>query len=442
MATAPDAPPNTPPLDDLTLRAIDAYSKRRGLDADARRLLLSAIQDLTLCFLSAWNQMRETGTTSEMLFADLLQTRFQLDEARDWAEILAACRAEVQPRRRNHYTPPLRFRVLQHTRKYMLTIDQTADRFVVTTQTIRNWLDDLERHPGATTVGKPLVDPQPPIRRFTDATRRLIQEIMRFGVGGKKKIARTLMKLGLQVHPSTVGRIVKEPPLAAPPPPAPSGPNDRPTTVRGDYPNHLVLIDITRIPLLFPFLYLHLVAILDAFSRLPLALSVHFAEPSASDAVTLLERTIHTHGKPKHLVADQGPQFTSQLFENFVDRQGIRMRLGKVGEFHSISLIDRFFRTLKESLGIPRLRPWDFRGFADFKRRLNLALVHYSYVRPHEAIDGFAPIEKYYGIRGHLPTPISPPRGRPGDPGPEIPFEVAYLDPENQAFPLVFPKAA
>jgi hypothetical protein len=113
-----------------------------------------------------------------------------------------------------------------------------------------------------------------------------------------------------------------------------------------------------------------------------------------------------------------------------------------VGEFHSISLIDRFFRTLKESLGVSRYRPWQFRGLADFTRRLEIALVHYSYVRPHEALGGLAPIERYYGIRGHLTRGVKPPRGRRGEHAGECPGEVLFLDPENAAFPMVVPKIA
>lgn len=438
MTSAPTSQTNVP-LDDLTLRAIDAYSKRRGLDSHARKALLAAIQDLTLCFISAWNQMREKGTASERLFADLLQTRFQLGELQDCAEILAACRAEMEPRRRNHYTPSLRFRILEHMRKYMLTLEQAAERFVITGQTIRNWLEELERAPSATTIGKPLVDPQPPIQRFADGVRRLIQAMKDAGIGGKKKVAETLLRLGWKADPRTVGRIFKEP---RDPTPQPPQPKPRETTVRGDYPNHLVLVDITRIPLLFPFLYLHIAVVLDAFSRLPLAASLRFLEPSAKDAVVLLRRAIRIHGNPRHLVVDQGPQFTAHEFTAFVQSQGTRIRYGKVGEFHSISLIDRFFRTLKEGLGVPRRRPWDFRGFADFTRRLELAFVHYSYVRPHAALRALTPIEKYYGIRGHLQTPVPPPRGRHGDPHAEIPFEIAFLDPENQAFPILVPKAA
>ena len=66
----------------------------------------------------------------------------------------------------------------------------------------------------------------------------------------------------------------------------------------------------------------------------------------------------------------------------------------------------------------------------------------YAYVRPHSSLDGFTPIEAHYGIRGHLPRPISPPRGEPGDSEPEVPFDYVFLDPENEAFPVLFPKAA
>jgi len=40
------------------------------------------------------------------------------------------------------------------------------------------------------------------------------------------------------------------------------------------------------------------------------------------------------------------------------------------------------------------------------------------------------PIEVYYGIRGHLPRPVSPPRQGPGVVEPDIPFDFVFLDPK------------
>jgi hypothetical protein len=63
-------------------------------------------------------------------------------------------------------------------------------------------------------------------------------------------------------------------------------------------------------------------------------------------------------------------------------------------------------------------------------------------VRPHEALGGLTPIERDYGIRGHLTRGVKPPRGRRGEHAGECPGEVLFLDPENAAFPMVVPKIA
>lgn len=186
-------------------------------------------------------------------------------------------------------------------------------------------------------------------------------------------------------------------------------------------------------------LSLHLVVVLDACSRLPLAATIRLSEPAAAVVIALLDRAIRTHGRPRHLVTDQGAQFTAPDFRAFVKSECIRMRYGKVGETHSLGFIDRFFRTLKDSLSLRSIRPWNLR---DFRRRLTAALIHYAYLRPHTSLGGFTPIETYYGIRRHRRYPVSPPRGSVGDLHTDIPFDFVFLDPENRAFPALVDKAA
>lgn len=438
MATPPDSPPpgcGPPPDDDLALRAVFASARRRQEPRHAERVFLQAAEDLTLCSMAAWERLRNDGTTAQQLFGELQQTRFLLREVRDQLDILLARMAREEPRHRRHYTPPLRFRILEHQLVYMLSPQETARRFCVTPQTIRNWMDEIQKQPeGTTAVGRKVAS-VPPIRRYSCVVRRLVQQMKEAGFGGKKKIAQILLRYQWKLSPRTIGRMLQE----TPPPPEARPASARVTTVRGDHPNHLWLLDITRIPTLFPFLWLHLMVVLDACSRLPLAGTLRIGEPSAHTAVDLLGRAIATHGRPRHLVTDQGSQFTAEEFRAFLEGQRIRKRYGAVGQTHSLGLIDRFFRTLKESLGLPSLRPWNLR---DFRRRLHVALVHYAYVRPHESLGGLTPIEVYYAVRGHLPRPVSPPRVKPGDPEPEIPFDFVFLDPERRAFPVLIPKAA
>ena len=427
-----------PPNDDLALRAVVTTAKRRVDARYAQRVFLQATEDLTLCSVAAWERLRNQGTTAEQLFALLQQTRFLLDEARERADILASRLARIDPRHRPYYSPDQRFRILEHMRRFMLSAQDAAARFYVTAQSIYNWIDDLREHPGVTTVGS-TVKPTPPIRRFACAVRRLVLQMAHSGFGSEKKIAAHLARCHWKISPRTVRRICKEKRMPTPPDTPVDELDKRPTTVRGDHPNHLWLADITRIPTLFPFLSLHLLVILDACSRLPLASTLRFGEPSAATAIALFQTAFRGHGRPRHLVTDQGTQFTAETFRAFVKSHGIRHRFGAVGQTHSLGLIDRFFRTLKDSLSLRSIRPWLFR---DFKLRLTTALIHYAYVRPHESLEGRTPIEVYYGIRGHLPQPVSPPRGRVGDPQPDIPFEILHLDPENRAFPLLLPKAA
>jgi transposase InsO family protein/septum formation topological specificity factor MinE len=415
-----------------------ASARRHPDERQAQRALLQATEDLTLCFTAAWERLRQEGTTAEQLFLELQKALFLLQEARDRLEILVARLAKLAARSRPHYSPELRFRILEHMRKYMLSAQETARRFLVTPQTIYNWLDELRQDPAATTIGSTVV-PVPPVRRFSQAFRRLIRQMKEVGFGGRKKIAETLLRSSWRISIRSVGRIVKEKPIAPPPAPQAPTPRSSPTTVRGNYPNHLWLVDITRIPTLFPMLSLHLVVILDAFSRLPLAATIRLGEPAADVAIALVEHAIGTHARPRHLVTDQGAQFTAPDFRAFVRSQGIRIRYGRVGESHSLGLIDRFFRTLKDSLNLRSIRPWNLR---DFKRRLTAALIHYAHLRPHTSLGGFTPIETYYGIRGHLPLPVSPPRGKVGDPESDVSLDFVFLDPENRAFPLLIDKAA
>src|SRR5262249_15267108 len=112
---------------------------------------------------------------------------------------------------------------------------------------------------------------------------------------------------------------------------------------------------------------------------------------------------------------------------------------GKVGESHSLGLIDRFFRTLKYSLSLRSIRPWRLQAF---KHRLIAALIHYSHCRPHSSLGGLTPIEKYYAIPRHLPDAVAPPRGRPHDLQPDILFDFVFLDPEHNKFPVLVDKVA
>jgi len=198
-------------------------------------------------------------------------------------------------------------------------------------------------------------------------------------------------------------------------------------------------MDITRIPLLIPFLHLHLAVVLDAYSRMPLAAGVFLFEPSARDALSLVLKAIRHHGKPRHFVTDQGASFKAGLFRGGLEALGIRQRFGALYQHGSIALIERFWKSIKADLRLASIRPWNLR---ELERRLAPALLRYSYYRPHSALDGRVPAELYFGLPDQRPRLNTAPRGHPNDPERDCPVEIIFLDPDNSALPILVPKPA
>jgi transposase InsO family protein len=145
------------------------------------------------------------------------------------------------------------------------------------------------------------------------------------------------------------------------------------------------------------------------------------------------------HGGPRHIVSDQGDEFTASVFRETLKALGIRQRFGAIGQHGSIALIERFFRSLKADLRGGWLRLWHPR---DLARRLELALARYAYCRPHLGLGGRVPAEVYFGLTDQRPLLNSAPRGRPEGPEADCPFEVLFLDPETETLPILVPRVA
>ena len=74
-------------------------------------------------------------------------------------------------------------------------------------------------------------------------------------------------------------------------------------------------------------------------------------EPTSKAVRAFLGRVIRTAGaKPRHLVCDQGPQFSCDEFKSWCRRKDIRPRFGAIGEHGTIAVIERLILTLKQSI--------------------------------------------------------------------------------------------
>jgi transposase InsO family protein len=168
---------------------------------------------------------------------------------------------------------------------------------------------------------------------------------------------------------------------------------------------------------------------------MPLALRVSSFEPTAQDLAGLLSQALRRYGQPRLFVSDQGSQFTAGTFEGSLG--GIPHRFGAVGRSGSIALIERFWRTLKERLRLPLFRPLT-QGVLE--ECLGYAVLHYTFFRPHRALEGGTPAEAFFCWPTAHERATSPPRGAWGQASLGSPLQIGFLDPQ-QTYPILI-KAA
>ena len=108
--------------------------------------------------------------------------------------------------------------------------------------------------------------------------------------------------------------------------------------------NQVWAVDITYIPMQHGFMYL--VAIIDLKSRYIVGWSVSNSM-EAEWVVEMLRVAIKQHGKPEIINSDQGTQFTSDDYIDFVKSKEIRISMDGKGRATDNAYIERFWRTIK-----------------------------------------------------------------------------------------------
>jgi hypothetical protein len=107
-------------------------------------------------------------------------------------------------------------------------------------------------------------------------------------------------------------------------------------------------------------------------------------------------RTIRQVGTaPRHLISDKESVFVCKGFRRWCRRRKIQIRYGAVGKHGSVSIIERFFRTMK-SEGTRRIQVPLRRD--RLRSELKLFMRWYNGHRPHGALEVQTPDEVYHGL--------------------------------------------
>lgn len=173
---------------------------------------------------------------------------------------------------------------------------------------------------------------------------------------GREKIAQMVQRLNVFLSPSGVRHVLRRarpqgssPKEAKQPKSTEQETSDRvyPGIV-SKYPNHVWSVDLTVVKrwLVWP---TYVLVAIDHYSRKVVRVSP-LEGPNSGWTIDALDEdeAMNTHGKPKHLISDQGSVFIGKAFADLMEQWTIQHRFGAVGKYGSIAVTERVIKTLKE----------------------------------------------------------------------------------------------
>jgi putative transposase len=343
--------------------------------------------------------------TRNYLQAELDRANNEIALLKEELAIKDARWSRVSSRRRPHFTPTQRMRILQLKAARGWSCEQAARAFMIDEQTMRSWLKRVdEEGEGA------LIRVSEPVNKFPDFVRYLVKQLkVLLPTMGKARIAQVLARAGLRLGVTTVGRILKETE------PMPEGAatfdviETRVVTAR--HPGEVWHVDLTTVPTgsgfwvpwipfalpqSWPFCW-WVGLLVDHFSRAVVGFAIFRDRPTSSDIQSFLDRAIRNADcSPRYIITDKGRQFWCNSFKRWCDRRVIRPRFGAVGKYGSVAVIERFIRSMKNEYIRHILIPLQLNGM---RRELGSYVIWYNMHRPSQALGGRTPWEAYTGAR-------------------------------------------
>ena len=153
-------------------------------------------------------------------------------------------------------------------------------------------------------------------------------------------------------------------------------------------PNQVWEIDITYIPMAKGFMYL--TAIIDVYSRFVVGWNIS-NNLEAENCLQVLINAIGEYGDPDIVNSDQGSQFTSALWTEYLDNEGIKISMDGKGRAIDNIFIERLWRTVKQDYIY--LSP--IGNGLELFRGLKMFFDHYNKHKPHQGIGRVTPLALY-----------------------------------------------
>jgi transposase InsO family protein len=211
---------------------------------------------------------------------------------------------------------------------------------------------------------------------------------------GTRRIRDVLMRFeAIGISETEVRRMLHESGLLERAKPAPRPPPPERRFERAE-PNQLWQSDI------FTFLLrrherIYLTAFMDDHSRFIVSHAMARQQKSAL-VMEALEKGFAKYGPPREMLTDNGRQYTTWRgtteFEEELRRQGVRHIKSRPQHPQTLGKIERFWKTLWDEC----LSRTVFADYEDCERRIGLYIGGYNFQRPHQALQGLVPADRYF----------------------------------------------
>lgn len=155
------------------------------------------------------------------------------------------------------------------------------------------------------------------------------------------------------------------------------------------HPNQVWATDITYIKMHDGFMYL--VALIDWYSRF--IIDWNFSNTLETRfCIEMLTRALEANNKPQILNTDQGCQYTSNVWTDLVEENGIKVSMDGAGRWIDNVIIERFWRTLKHE----HVLLHEFESVGQARDSIGSFIKRYNYKRLHQSLNYRPPADLYF----------------------------------------------
>lgn len=293
------------------------------------------------------------------------------------------------------FTPEQRLMILDSWRRSGLPAGDFAPLVGLSKHTLYAWKKRFDREgPGG------LIDhPRGSVKgsRLPDLTRRAIVMLKESNPDyGCERISDLLARgPALQASPNAVARVLKEAGYVF---------DETPTHAHPDHvreferarPNQLWQTDLFTFILKRQNRRVYLVAFMDDHSRFIVSFGLH-ASQSAALVLEVLRAAISSYQPPEEILSDNGSQYVTwrgkSAFARELEKRGIKQVISAPQHPQTLGKIERFWGTLWRECVESAI----FLDLEDARRRIGLFIDHYNFQRPHRALNGLIPADRFFG---------------------------------------------